>query len=189
MFGTSRNSKLAYIESKALVTLLDVLKEEEHFLKKVSSEPSSLIDISRRQNVSHSLTNVTDSFFEFFVCLSEVCLSLLTGENFSKFENKLYSVCQSRILENTVLFEQFISLIVTRMKNEKLESFLDETVLRADTQSVVHFVLENVVMQSALISQVFQENVDKYLHVLFNQFCRDVKSASKLENKWPTENK
>jgi hypothetical protein len=50
--------------------LLNLLKEDEQFLKESSSQSDSLVETEQKQGLKHGLTNVTDSFYMFFLALT-----------------------------------------------------------------------------------------------------------------------
>lgn len=81
MLPRKKNNKRKYVKrnlykknNQGKVNLIDkeirfleelVVSEEEIFEK--STEITSLIEIQRKQNIRHGLTNVTDACFEFFI--------------------------------------------------------------------------------------------------------------------------
>ena len=57
-YSKTSDGQSAYENAKCALQILSVLKEEEHFLKKNTSDPESLIDLERRQYSSGKLINV-----------------------------------------------------------------------------------------------------------------------------------
>jgi hypothetical protein len=183
MYSNSKEAQHSYSEAKDKVKLLSLLKEDEHFLKENTSEPDSLVDVERKQNITHGLTNVTDSMFNFFVDLTEICLKHLTNEQLLEHGKNLYSESYTQILDDNHLFERFVSVVVKRITDEKLEELTVHKYENMDLSEHVSTVTDELVLQATHINSLFKEIVEKYLHVLFAQFRKYVKSASKIEKK------
>ena len=183
MYGNSKHTQDIYYTAKCKVKILNLIKEDENFLKENSSEPESLVDIERRQNIRHGLTNVADSSFKFFVRLTETCLTYLTNQNLLNQGKNMYSECFLKIHNDMQLFESFSSIVAQRSANENLEEFVAQHCTAADVSEDLSVVTDSVVLHAEQINCLFREIVEKYLHVLFSQFRKDVKYASKTEKK------
>jgi len=180
MHKTSAADQEKYHEAESAVDILNLLKEEEHYLLETTSNRESLLDVRRRQNVRCGLTNVTDHFFDFFLGLTEICLSLLINENLLRYGKQVYMKCFEEIYSDVKLFEQFIALVVNRHNDEKFEELDANT--SSEAFDISDFV-DNMVLKSAQILKIYQEVLKKYLLVLLAQFRKDVKSAAKMEKK------
>ena len=174
MFSHSSQSQSSFKEAKIALNVINSLKEEEHYLKEITSDPDSLIDIDRRQNYRRGLTNVTDNMFDFFLCLTRTCMSKLVHENLVRYGESMYNKCLDVVRSELSLYEKFSHMVVTRLNSEKVEDFYDSTLNIAD-------YLENLVCTAAQICQIYNELVQKYFMVLFGQFRRDVKSLLKVQ--------
>ena len=64
MFSLSSQSQLSFKEAKIALNVINSLKEVEHYLKEITNDPDSLIDIDGRQNYRRGLTYVTDMCFK-----------------------------------------------------------------------------------------------------------------------------
>lgn len=170
MFSKTKEGQASYQDSKSMCCLLNLLKEDEQFLKESSSQPDSLVETEQKQGLKHGLTNVTDSFYMFFLALTNEFLGLLGNENFLKYGKDLFAHCSQKINNNTKLTEMFLTLVKNRMSEEKLQQF-DETDYK-----------ETVLCMSN-VNTIYRELTDKYLSVLLAQFRRDIKSSMKIEKK------
>ncbi|MEW8545726.1 MAG: hypothetical protein AB2693_19565 [Candidatus Thiodiazotropha sp.] len=168
IFSSLKADQHAFKEAKTAVTILNTLKEEEHYLKSTTEVPESLVDIDRKQNSNRGLTNVTDSVFEFFISLTLSCLSHLNHENLIAYGNSMYNNCLSVIQKDNRLFEQFTHLVIVRLHSE--EEFGGSNISLSEH-------LDSLVATAAEILHIYNELVRKYLMVFFAQFCRDIKSV------------
>jgi len=81
MYKTDARNIALYEEVVECVEILSELKVNEQHLLSTTSQPETLLDTERRQtSKNRSLTNISDSLFDFFKCLTEICLKLLTDE-------------------------------------------------------------------------------------------------------------
>ena len=120
MYKTDAYSVSSYEESLKCVNILSQLKVSEQYIISSTIYPESLIDVERRQTSrSRSLTNISDSLFEFFKNLTELTLKLLNNENLNKYGEKLAEYAQSEILNNIKLKEQFNIVVKESMTNEE----------------------------------------------------------------------
>jgi len=173
VFSFSDDSQETYFESKCSIKILNLVKEDEHFLKCHTDEPNSLIDIERRQYASRGLTNVNDNMFKFFVSLTERILSILVYDNLMKYGKNIYNGCLESIIQDKSLYEQFTSVIVKSYSNEYVEEFGEN--------SNVTSVIEKLVWFSSKMFQIYNELVKKYLMVFLAQFRKDIKSDYRVE--------
>lgn len=174
MFSRSKEAQSVFKEAKISVNIINSLKEEEHYLKETTTNPESLADTDRRQNVNRGLTNVTDSIYDFFLYLTKTCLSKLVHENLVTYGESMYNKCLDVVQSETNLYEFFSHLVILRLHPGSIEEFHDSHVNLSEH-------LENMVITSAQIHRIYNELVRKYFMVLFAQFCRDVKSTLKVK--------
>lgn len=71
------------------------MSEEEIFEK--SKEITSLIEIQRKKNIRHGLTNVTDACFEFFIEMDKKIRDLETLNNLTLYTSNIYSFISAEI--------------------------------------------------------------------------------------------
>jgi hypothetical protein len=172
MFTKSKTSQTKFKEAKYTLLILNSFKEEEHYLHQVTSEPDSLIDTERKQNVRRGLTNVTDSMFKFFLTLTDLCLAKLINENLIKYGKSMFNNCLEHVLSEKGLFEQFSHMVINKLKEETVEEFS----LNQEHMILTELV-DSLVLTSAQICSIYNEIINKYFMVLFAQFCRDIKGA------------
>jgi hypothetical protein len=144
--STSKVGQDMYIEAKWVNYILNILREDEHYLKAHTEEPDSLLDIERKQYASRGLTNVTDRLFKFFVCLTEKSLQLLIHENLMKYGKEIYNKCLEFILNEQPLYEQFANVVVTSCSEQPIEEF--------DENSDIISVMERKVWISSKICSI-----------------------------------
>lgn len=169
----SKQGQDTYTEAKWVVSILNLLKEDEQYLKTHTDEPDSLADVERKQYTSRGLTNVSDNLFKFFVSLTENILALLVCENLMKYGKNMYTRCLESIIHEQTLYEQFANVVVSSYSKQPVEEF--------DESSDVSSLLEKLVLISAQVSKIYHELVQKYLMVLLSQFRKDAKSAFRVE--------
>lgn len=63
MYKVDEDGQALFEESVCAVNTLDCLKLEEEYVLASTSEPESLMDVSRRQQKNRALTNISDSLF------------------------------------------------------------------------------------------------------------------------------
>lgn len=174
MFSHSKEAQSAFREAKISINIINLLKEEEHYLKETTTDRESLTDTERKQNVNRGLTNVTDSMFDFFLCLTNTCLSKLVHENLVNYGESMYNMCLDVVQSDSNLYEKFSHMVILRLHTENIEEFHDSNMNLSEH-------LETMVITSAQIYHIYNELVRKYFMVLFAQFCRDVKAAFKIQ--------
>ncbi|XP_052266085.1 uncharacterized protein LOC127868386 [Dreissena polymorpha] len=109
-FKTSQSSNSIYHNSKIALQLLDVLKENDLYIKEVTSHPDSLLDIERKQNNAGGLTNVTDEVFTFFFDLTGACISTVTNENLMNYGKNMHEECYNIVRNDNNMFENLLAL-------------------------------------------------------------------------------
>lgn len=182
LYDKRKEGQIQYKQSKCNLSIIDCLKEDEHYLEETTTVPLSLMDMKRKQRQSCSLTNVTDKMFLFFIHLTDLIIQLLVNENLLKHGKELYTYCFTTVHDNKKLHEEFINLLVNKSVEEEFQEFdFDEDV--GCQQSKFSALLDDIVLQADQMNRVFKDIVMLYLNVLLAQFRRDVKSANKLEKK------
>lgn len=165
-FCTSKDSQVIYEDILKTLSILNLMKDDEENLKSYTTDEASLADICRRQNVSRSLTHISDEMFRFFIMLCENCLKLLISENLNKYGENMYSSCLDELLQNKQLRTFF---------NESMFSRIDHQV------SKVKSLLQTEKSRSDYIEKIYEELVKKIFTVVFAQFRKDVKSSFHVE--------
>ncbi|MCG8046274.1 MAG: PHD finger domain-containing protein, partial [Candidatus Thiodiazotropha endolucinida] len=174
MFSNSKAAQSSFKEAKVSLKIITALREEEHYLKDTTTDPDSLVDIDRRQNVRRGLTNVTDHVYDFFLCLTKTCMAKLVHENLVKYGESMYNKCLDLVRSDSDLYEKFSHMVIAKLQAENVEEF-------HESQYSLPDYLENMVILSAQVYEIYKELVQKYFMVLFAQFRRDVKSALKVQ--------
>ncbi|XP_052762012.1 uncharacterized protein LOC128204651 [Mya arenaria] len=173
LYSKTKEGQDIYSEAKCTVSILNTLKEEEHYLKANTNEPESLLDVERRQYSSRGLTNVTDSLFNFFVKLTEECMAVFVHENLMTFGKSMYNMCLDHIKQNQSLYPLFISVVVNSCSMAGVVEF--------DEDQDINSILEKMVLISSQTCSIFNELIQKYLMVLLSQFRKDFKSSLRVE--------
>ncbi|MEW8548137.1 MAG: hypothetical protein AB2693_31930 [Candidatus Thiodiazotropha sp.] len=110
LFKTGTDSNEKYEFSLRMVDTLETFKVSEHLLSETTTDPDSLQQISRRQNISRGLTNICDPVYLFFEHLVCRIIQELTVENFNKSDS-LSGHLMSTLMESSDLFEELSSLV------------------------------------------------------------------------------
>lgn len=148
----------SYDDAVYATRIVNKLKEDEQFIIGNSIEPESLLDITRKQNVNRGLTNISDELFNFFIKLSEVCLNLMSNENFNKYGSKYFESCKQEITENSELFECFSSVVSKYSVGKNVE--LSDSQENVDKDNVTN--------------TIFKKIVKIFLLIIFGQFRKDL---------------
>ena len=164
MFSHPKEAQSAFREAKFSINIINLLKEEEHYMKETTTDRESLTDTERKQNVNRGLTNVTDSMFDFFLCLTNTCLSKLVHKNLVNYGESMYKMCLNVVQSDSNLYEKFSHMVILRLHTENIEEFHDRNLNLSEH-------LETMVITSAQIYHVYNELVRKYFMVLFAQFA------------------
>lgn len=170
MFSNSKAAQTTFKEARYTLLILNSFKEEEHYLHQVTSDPDSLTDTERKQNVRRGLTNVTDDMFKFFLSLTDMCLAKLINENLTKYGKSMFNNCLEHLLGEKNLYQQFAHMVVKILTLEATEEFSS-----CQEHKDISELVDTLVITSAQICSIYNELVNNYFMVLFAQFCRDVK--------------
>lgn len=71
-----------------------------------SQEITSLIEIKRKQNIRHWLTNVPNARFEFFIEMNKKIRDLQTLDNLTLYTSNIYSFISAEISESESIQEK-----------------------------------------------------------------------------------
>jgi hypothetical protein len=175
MFSFSKEAQVEFEAAEVALNVLNVLKEEEHYLQHTSSDPDSLIDTNRRQNSRHGLTNVTDSMFDFFITLTDVCLAKLINENLIRYGKSMFNNCLDIVQNEKCLYEKFSHMVVTKIQD------VTQQMQSGQEQMEITHLLDTMVLTSTQICSIYNEIIHKYFTVLFAQFCKDMKDSFHVE--------
>ena len=156
-YRTDTEGQCTYKESICAVNILNLLKVEEYTLQSTTTNPESLRDVQRKQNVTRSLTNVTDELFDFFLQFTEKCLRLLTNENVNKSGSKIFEFVKDELLADNDLYLLFLSVV---KKSDQLMQF-DENA-------------DDCQIKEEPIHDVYLKIVKTFLMVMINQFRKDI---------------
>lgn len=165
-YATAVEKQQNYEEAVHITQLLNCLREDEQFILKNSTEPESLLDVTRKQYINRGLTNISDELFNFFIKLSDQCLILLSDENFHRYGDKLFEFCKQTTVENSELFEAFCKILETHSVDN---SELSEKQVCVDIQALARIIYKKI--------------IKIYLLVLVGQFRKDILDAFKVTKK------
>ena len=126
MFSHLSQSQLSFKEAKIALNVINSLKEVEHYLKEITNDPDSLIDIDGRQNYRRGLTYVTDMCFK--TCTRKPCqIQHVPGDS--------------------SLYEKTSHFVVTRLHSENVEYFHENTLENIVCTSAQIYQIYNILVQ------------------------------------------
>jgi hypothetical protein len=144
--------------------LLDSLTSSEEELRLDSCHEGSLAETSRRQNLRGSLTNITDSAFEFFILLDSTISSLETTANIDLYASNFHTFIKGCLLANAQLKASWLALFTCKVPETCTEE-------HADNLMAKHLEHTDV---------VYEDVVNKYLNMasgdLRRSYLRDMKA-------------
>lgn len=128
----------------------------------------TLEETARKQNTCESLTNITDSVFEFFEILEITARSILTYETLVKKNKYMYRHILNEIMSSKVIAESFV------MKCFKFETTADTGAAEAAFENVERvFEYINDTGISSVIFPIFERIVRLFVTVTVSQFRKD----------------
>jgi hypothetical protein len=151
---------------KQYIELLQQLTDSESSLREHSTYQESLIETSRRQNVSRSLTNISDNAFEFFVSLEKVRLPLFTSGNVVLQQEMVLNTIRDNILNNSTLFQEWAKLFC---------------VPETQTGNEISDIMNDLVDTCDNVVSLFEVVIKRYLNTCNSQYRQ--KLQSELQNK------
>lgn len=129
MYKKNNQGKVNLIDKEIRFLEELVVSEEEIFEK--SKEITSLIEIQRKQNIRHGLTNVTDACFEFFIEMDKKIRDLETLNNLTLYTSNIYSFISAEISESESINEKWRALF-TENENFNIISSLFHEILSSN---------------------------------------------------------
>ena len=160
--------------TKRNIELLDSMCSTYSELHQTTTDPESLVETKRKQNISEGLCNITDSCFDFFMKLEEQCRYLQSFEYLYTFRTDMYVEIEKTLLENNDLFKQFINIIgisnTFYLEHETGQSEIGEVTL-CDSLCTL---CEN-------INSLLKSIICLFVKVSMSQFRRDFLSDLKVE--------
>ena len=159
-YSKSPEDQQIYEECVIASEIIDQLQEDEQYILANSTDPGSLYDIYRKQNINRGLTNISDNLFHFFLNLSQVALTLMTTENFNKHGRDFFEHSKKELSENQDLLRQFSSVIQSQCVN-----------------------LEESNTTRRILVNIFKKIVKSYLMILVSQFRKDLLDLYNVEKK------
>lgn len=117
-----------------------VVSEEEIFEK--STEITSLIEIQRKQNIRHGLTNVTDACFEFFIEMDKKIRDLETLNNLTLYTSNIYSFISAEISESESINQKWRALFTENENFNIISSLFHEILSKYLKMSSNQFIRE-----------------------------------------------
>ena len=121
--------RVKFDEASIILDILDSMSMNEHVLESQTKYAHTLQETSSRQLFSRGLTNISDSLFEFFMELCNLCLELLIDSNLHVHGKNLYQFCITTIETDAPRFEKFLRSINFVPKEDFLSNDNDLCVL------------------------------------------------------------
>lgn len=175
LFVRNKESELEKLQSQ--LDILNGLCISYDDLKNVTNDLESLEEIKRKQNDRESLTNITDVAYTFFAELEMMCRKELTHTNLVEHGNNLHYYLQTKIKENSKLFESFLlcNFPVKRSCEEREAENACE--IEADSTGTllkeIELILSGIIACSENYIDVYHTILDLFLCVNLSQFRRD----------------
>ena len=129
---------------KEIKCLEELVVTDEEIMDK-TTEITSLMEVQRKQNLRHGLTNITDGCFHFFLELDKQIRGLETLQNLNLYTSKIYAFISEEISDSDLIREQWRNLFTNVPFDENF----------------------------SMISALFDEVLAKYLRMSSNQFMRE----------------
>lgn len=140
MYKKNNQGKVNLIDKEIRFLEELVVTEEEIFEK--SKEITSLIEIQRKQNIRHGLTNVTDACFEFFIEMDKKIRDLETLNNLTLYTSNIYSFISAEISESESINEKWRALFTDNENFNIISSLFDEILSKYLKMSSNQFIRE-----------------------------------------------
>ncbi|KAH3707159.1 hypothetical protein DPMN_066556 [Dreissena polymorpha] len=161
-----------YQNAKCALNILDCIIIDEQGIHSTPSEPGSLVDVSKRQNLHRGLTNITDRLFKFFINLTVKCLGFFIDKNVNILGADMFKVCQKQILSSIPLYEEFL-----RCCTEKEEVNMDDMSIEGIVQSAI--------LKVSQYESIYESVIKHYIMVMLNQFRKDALDVLQVERNGP----
>ena len=174
LYKTDQHGISTYLDSKKILEVLDHFQINEQTLNEITSDPESLHETTRKQNIKRGLTNISDAAYEWFGNLVFRTLHELNSDNLTYHGSKLYEHTLSYLKIDTELFTGFVSLVSSCKPLEHLS---------CDSDFEVSSLMENIVESVCATETVFCEIIKKVLSILTKQFSKDVATGFEIKKK------
>ncbi|XP_062584328.1 uncharacterized protein LOC134246079 [Saccostrea cucullata] len=135
------------------VKMLDHLCIKDSLIS--SKYPKSLLETERKQNISHGLTIVTDSVFEFFLELSKRRLKFHNDVTFALHGASCLTLCDKDLKEDTEL-KSIWEILFNDFDNPSLRLLIEEDSLQASKV------------------ELYEDIVTRFLKIGNNEFRKDI---------------
>lgn len=169
LFTEGDNTKVLKLQSQ--MNILNSLCISYDELINSTKDIDSLQETRRKQNERESLTNLTDTSFEFFMKLETLCRRKLTHFSLIHYGKHLFSNMIAELLSDSELFELWF---------ETLSNNFVVTYVTSDDENIGS-MLHSVVTCCENFVELYHSVVQLFLKVAFSQFRRDFLSFLKKE--------
>jgi hypothetical protein len=124
--GSQQKVRLA----QRVITHLEKLEATEWELEQHSSEPASLQEISRKQNIRRSLTNIADEVYTFFITLDSKIRQLESFQSAQVYGEDMYKHIRESLQSDSIICKKWVDLFdLEEMENEgPLTKLFDDVV-------------------------------------------------------------
>ena len=159
----SLSSQILDYSCKNKIDLLDHITKSHEYISQNTSYPQSLDEITNKQNISFSLTNISDAAFEFFMILENKRLLLHNDNNLQKYRDEILNTVKSDILNDSKIFQLFVQLFTSSLLYQD----------SAETDEIIN-VMDDLLSSVDDLCSIFTELVVRYLKVANNQYRKNL---------------
>ena len=166
MYKVDEESQTTFKETVGALVILDTLRLDEQYVKATTTNPDSLVDIDRRQNIHRGRTSISDALLDFFLKLCDKCLSLFVDENLNKQGSDIFQFILNELTKDENLYLQY------------------ETTVEM-TEAPIQFQEETVdpTMRKQQMRNIYKKIVKLFLMVMLNQFRKDILHSFEVTKK------
>lgn len=166
-------SKREYVTMKnRCVKYMEQLEESEMSLDESSKHPETLLETKWRQNAKHSLTNVSDSAFDFFLDMDKFVRIQETATNLEIHGSDFFEHVYSLVMDNHDLLQKWTKLFVPPEDSELQNDENDENTDCTDEETVR--CLEVFEMLEFLYKEVGKRYINMSLASFRKEYMRKI---------------
>ena len=143
------------------VKLMEKMVANEQQLREHSTDKESLEETERRQNIKGSLTNISDSCYEFFTKLNSVTWDTMTKENMLKYGEELPNFVDQTVLNDHSLYVKFANVV-------------SKDFISSDDSDTVEDIVGDIRDTADIVNDIFEDVTKYFLKTSHNQFRKDI---------------
>ncbi len=150
LFSKQKKTRCNFVKAQTQISLLEQLETSSQDLESNSKYADSLQHTKSKQNIRHSLTNVTDPTFEFFLHLDKEVRVQETAKNLTLHGEDFYDLMFSNLRANTNLRAHWIGLFKLGHTDDDSDEEASSVALRlGQTEHLFEEVLRKFIKMSS----------------------------------------